>query len=108
MNGGEALKGKGQLTVATSVTREGDRVDIRFKDTGPGISESYLSRLFDPFFFQQGGRPGYVVGAVHHLRHQPEPPGPISGEQTGPKGTTFVPELPAYKEPQKISTCEAT
>ncbi len=34
--------------------------------------------------------------------------GRISGEQTGPKGTTFVLELPAYKEPQKISTGEAT
>ncbi len=34
--------------------------------------------------------------------------GPISVKQTGPKGTTFVLELPAYKEPQKISTREAT
>lgn len=108
MNGGEVMKGEGRLTVATSVAMEGERVDLRFKDTGPGIPETYLSRLFDPFFTTkevgQGVGLGLSISYGIIQKHQ----GRIYVEQTGPKGTTFVVELHAYKEPQKISTSEAT
>ncbi len=94
--------------MATSVTKEGDRVDIRFKDTGPGISKTYFSRLCDPFFTTKEVGPGVGLGLSISYGIIQKHRGPISVKQTGPKGTTFVLELPAYKEPQKISTREAT
>ncbi|MEW1698391.1 MULTISPECIES: ATP-binding protein [unclassified Streptomyces] len=43
--GGE---GEGTLTVRTA--REGDRLLVEFRDTGPGVPEEIRDRVFDPFF----------------------------------------------------------
>ncbi|MGW0949311.1 ATP-binding protein [Streptomyces sp. NPDC002623] len=40
--------GEGTLTVRTA--REGDRLLVEFRDTGPGIPPDIRSRIFDPFF----------------------------------------------------------
>ncbi|MFD6911101.1 ATP-binding protein [Streptomyces virginiae] len=40
--------GEGTLTVRTG--REGDRLLVEFRDTGPGIPADIRSRIFDPFF----------------------------------------------------------
>ncbi|MFJ3903769.1 ATP-binding protein [Streptomyces sp. NPDC090025] len=40
--------GEGTLTVRTA--REGDRLLVEFRDTGPGVPEEIRGRIFDPFF----------------------------------------------------------
>ncbi|MET4671330.1 ATP-binding protein [Streptomyces sp. PvR018] len=40
--------GEGTLTVRTA--REGDRMLVEFRDTGPGVPEEIRGRIFDPFF----------------------------------------------------------
>ncbi|MER8236971.1 ATP-binding protein [Streptomyces sp. NPDC094049] len=40
--------GDGTLTVRTA--REGDRLLVEFRDTGPGVAEEIRGRIFDPFF----------------------------------------------------------
>ncbi|MFJ3880139.1 ATP-binding protein [Streptomyces sp. NPDC090077] len=40
--------GEGTLTVRTA--REGDRLLVEFRDTGPGVPPEIRSRIFDPFF----------------------------------------------------------
>ncbi|MFI5475338.1 ATP-binding protein [Streptomyces cacaoi] len=40
--------GEGTLTVRTA--REGDRLMVEFRDTGPGIPPDVRGRIFDPFF----------------------------------------------------------
>ncbi|SEL53554.1 ATP-binding protein [Streptacidiphilus jiangxiensis] len=40
--------GTGTLTVRTA--RDGDRVLVEFRDTGPGVPAEIQSRVFDPFF----------------------------------------------------------
>ncbi|MER6955447.1 MULTISPECIES: ATP-binding protein [unclassified Streptomyces] len=44
----DSTGGEGTLTVRTS--REGDRLLVEFRDTGPGIPPDIRSRIFDPFF----------------------------------------------------------
>ncbi|UNK19221.1 ATP-binding protein [Paenibacillus sp. N3/727] len=47
-NGMEAMDDKGVLTIETHLV--GETVEMRVKDTGPGIPKDKLDRLFEPFF----------------------------------------------------------
>ena len=71
---------------------------IRFPDTGPGIPESYVSRLFDPFFTTKEVGKGVGLGLSISYGIIQKHMGRIYVEQTGPEGTTFVIELPVYRE----------
>ena len=44
----DAVEESAQRSISISATRRGDRVFIRFDDSGPGFSD--LNRAFDPFF----------------------------------------------------------
>ncbi|MFF3501438.1 ATP-binding protein [Streptomyces sp. NPDC003247] len=44
----DSAGGEGTLTVRTA--REGDRLLVEFRDTGPGVPADIRSRIFDPFF----------------------------------------------------------
>ena len=46
--GDNGVAGRGELTVATR--RTGERIEIEIDDTGPGISEDVMPRIFDPLF----------------------------------------------------------
>jgi signal transduction histidine kinase len=41
-------QGKGVMEISTN--RDGDFVQVRITDSGPGIPEEIQSRIFDPFF----------------------------------------------------------
>ncbi|MFD7136314.1 ATP-binding protein [Streptomyces sp. NPDC059894] len=44
----DSAGGEGTLTVRTA--REGDRLLVEFRDTGPGVPADIRGRIFDPFF----------------------------------------------------------
>jgi PAS domain S-box-containing protein len=98
MNSGEAMKAEGQFTVTTACEAGGGLVSIRFQDTGPGIPESHLSRLFDPFFTTKEVGQGVGLGLSISYGIIQKHLGKIYVDQTGPEGTTFVVELPVFKE----------
>jgi signal transduction histidine kinase len=98
MNGGESMAGEGRLTVSTEVAKGGDMVLIRFKDSGPGIPENLLSRLFDPFFTTKDVGKGVGLGLSISYGIIQKHLGRIYVERTGKEGTTFVIELPVYRE----------
>jgi len=102
MNSGEAMKGEGRLTVATAIAQRSDLLLIRFTDTGPGIPEGLLSRLFDPFFTTKEVGKGVGLGLSVSYGIIQKHLGRIYVERTGPKGSTFVVELPVYREMDKI------
>ena len=54
-----------RLTVAT--TRNGDRVEIRVTDTGPGIPESVRARLFQPFVTTKADGLGVGLSICHTI-----------------------------------------
>ena len=95
------MEGMGRLTVSTSLTPEGNRVRLAFKDTGPGVPENLVSRLFDPFFTTKGVGKGVGLGLSISYGIIEKHLGRIFVEKTGPEGTTFVIELPVYREPQE-------
>ncbi|HEY7650376.1 MAG TPA: response regulator [Methylomirabilota bacterium] len=50
LNGLEAIGARGHLTVGTLYTRETRTVTVAIEDTGPGMSDETLARVFDLFF----------------------------------------------------------
>lgn len=50
LNGLEALDGHGQLTIGTVYTAETGTITVAIDDTGCGMSDETLSRVFDLFF----------------------------------------------------------
>jgi PAS domain S-box-containing protein len=98
MNSGDAMEGMGRLTVTTALTENREEVEISFKDTGPGIPESFLSRIFDPFFTSKGVGRGVGLGLSISYGIIEKHLGRITVADTGPQGTTFVVKLPVHRE----------
>lgn len=60
LNGLDAMKGNGTLTIRTRQV-EGF-VEIDFEDTGDGIPEDIMGRIFDPFFTTKSSTEGMGMG----------------------------------------------
>jgi signal transduction histidine kinase len=92
INAQNAMPHGGQLKISSR--REGDKIEVRFADTGVGISPELLERIFDPFFTTRSDEGGTGLGlAVSYgiiERHQ----GQITVESTVGDGTTFIIRLP--------------
>ncbi|WP_181782157.1 ATP-binding protein [Pseudonocardia pini] len=59
-NAVQAMAGHGTLTVRTA--REGDRLLVEIRDTGPGIPAEIRSRIFEPFFTTKAVGEGTGLG----------------------------------------------
>lgn len=90
LNASEAMDSGGTLTITTR--RYKDTVQIEFTDTGHGIPDEMLDRLFDPFTTTKPSGSGlglfvsYGIIEGHH--------GSIRVTTTPGKGTTFTVSLP--------------
>jgi signal transduction histidine kinase len=94
----DALGAEGTITLSTACW-EGNGVEVRIADDGPGIPEDVQRRIFDPFFTTKGVGAGTGLGLdatrrIVHDRHD----GTIDFT-SGPGGTTFTVRLP--RAPQK-------
>jgi two-component system NtrC family sensor kinase len=93
VNAADAMPEGGLLTVSTYVSRD-DEVVIEVSDTGTGISEENLSKIFDPFFSTkevgQGTGLGLAVTYGIIKRHN----GSIEVKSKLGEGTTFIIHLP--------------
>jgi signal transduction histidine kinase len=86
-----AMPEGGRLTISTSA--EQGKAVVRFTDTGQGISEHQLAKIFEPFYptKEQGTGLGLAISARIMENHH----GRLTVESIPGKGTTFSLELPA-------------
>jgi signal transduction histidine kinase len=84
-----------QARLEISVTRRGDRLEVRFVDDGPGISSEHLGSVFDPFFTTKpvGSGSGHGLAFAHHVIVQ-QHGGELTANGTPGGGATFVAVLP--------------
>ena len=93
MNAVQAMTSGGTLTITTEVTAGGVRMTVQ--DTGPGIPDDYLDRIWDPFFTTKpvGKGTGLGLSITHRIVHRHG--GTIRVESHRGHGARFIVELPA-------------
>ncbi|MGA9398231.1 MAG: ATP-binding protein, partial [Anaerolineaceae bacterium] len=94
LNAAEAMDGNGKLSITSIYDRGNDAIELRFSDTGPGISEENIGKIFDPFFTTKDTGHGVGLGLAISYGIIKEHKGTISVESKHKKGTTFIIRLP--------------
>jgi len=97
-NAAEALPQGGAIYVKTHV--EGDSVVFKIRDTGIGINEQNLKRLFNPFFTTKA-KAGSGLGLASSRKIIQDCGGNIVVESSEGKGTTFTILLPLARGPSE-------
>ena len=108
-NAAQALTGRDASTITIETSGDGNSVEVRIADNGPGISPAVLPRIWDPFFTTKdvGDGTGLGLSIVHELveRHG----GSIECDTHVGDGTTFTVKLPRLMEvtePRKRSATQ--
>ena len=91
-----AIKGEGTVTI--SVKREGEKVVIKFSDTGEGIKKEDIRKVFEPFYTTKPVGQGTGLGMSITYRVIKNHNGEISVDSELGKGTTFTIKLPINYE----------
>jgi PAS domain S-box-containing protein len=87
------MNGKGVITISTQSDQEW--VEIRIKDTGPGIPEEIRSRVYEPFFTTKEVGKGSGQGlAIAYDVVERKHAGFLTFETNKGAGTTFIIRLP--------------
>jgi signal transduction histidine kinase len=89
-NAYEAMSEQGVLRIAASAN--GEQVEIRISDTGPGMDEETAKRVFEPFFTQKAK--GIGLGLAVSKRIVEAHGGSISGGGAPGGGAAFTLTLP--------------
>lgn len=79
-------------SVTVSVSRSGETVRTRIKDTGRGMIESERDKMFDPFFTTRKEGTGLGLAVSHQIVEQHD--GHFETESSPGKGTTITVILP--------------
>src|SRR5690606_35198667 len=81
---------------------EEDRLLLRVRDTGSGMDQDTMSRVFDPFFTTREDGTGLGLASVHTIVTS------LGGEVTvgslPGEGTTFTVSLPLAAAPEPAAT----
>jgi signal transduction histidine kinase len=93
-NAVQAMTGQGGILTITTGASEGF-VFIRFSDTGPGIAEGVLSKIFDPFVSTRDDGTGLGLTIVHRIVDDHD--GHIEVATDPAAGSAFTVWLPALQ-----------
>jgi len=106
VNAAQAMQGEGVLEIVSGVDRDGGRVFLSVRDTGCGIHEENLPKIFDPFFStkqNQGTGLGLSVSYGIIEKHG----GTIDVQSEVGKGTIFTLRFPVPEEEERPAAADA-
>jgi PAS domain S-box-containing protein len=96
VNAVDAMPNGGRLSIAS--VREGNRLLLRFTDTGTGMAEDVRQKIFDPFFSTKGAQgTGLGLSVSYSIIERHEGSISVASEVGG--GTVFTIDLPAVMTP---------
>lgn len=95
LNAADAMPRGGDLKIRSGLDESGKYVLISFSDTGSGINEEQLGKIFDPFFSTKEKGTGLGLSVSYGIveRHG----GTIDVESQVDRGSTFTVKLPIPK-----------
>lgn len=97
INASQAIQDKGSISISTY--ENGQNVYAKITDSGCGMSQEVLSKIFDPFFSTKKSTGLGLSVSYNIIKHHG---GDIKVESSPGKGTTFMVELPKpSKDEQK-------
>ncbi len=102
INAAEAMNGNGQFTLTSRLVSEDGAVEVQFTDTGHGIGEEDLDRIFSPFFTTKEVGHGTGLGLAISYGIVKEHKGSITVESQFGQGATFTIRLPVGGEQETI------
>jgi two-component system NtrC family sensor kinase len=97
LNAAEAMDGQGELTIVTRESQDGHHIEIGITDTGCGISEENMKRLFEPFYTTKEVGRGTGLGLAISYGIIQRNNGTIQVKSHVGEGTTFTIRLPIGK-----------
>ncbi len=92
LNAIHSISPPGKIGIATRAA--GDFVEIVISDTGCGISEEYIGKIFDPFYTTKDSTKGTGLGLAVSYGIIKKHGGDIEVKSTVGKGSTFIVRLP--------------
>jgi two-component system NtrC family sensor kinase len=95
VNALQAMPEGGELTVGTRLTKDSKFMEIAISDTGCGIPQENLSKLFDPFFSTKSTGEGTGLGLSVSLGIVQRHNGTIDVKSKVDEGSTFIIRFPA-------------
>ncbi len=90
----DALEHSSPKRIRVEANRQGERVAIRFEDSGPGFTD--LNRVFDPFYTTKPVGKGTGLGLSICYGIVKEHGGDVYAMNIEPSGARIVLELPVY------------
>ncbi|EAQ64756.1 sensory box sensor histidine kinase [Marinomonas sp. MED121] len=98
INAGHAIKEKGLIEVSSIEIKE--KIKIRIKDNGCGISDKQMEKLFDPFYTTKPLGKGTGLGLAISYGIIQDHEGTIDIESEVGIGSTFILTLPITQAPE--------
>ncbi len=96
INALDAMEGEGKLTVCSKL--ENDKIVVEITDTGCGIPEENLKKIFDPFYTTKDVGKGTGLGLSVSYGIINKFKGEISAKSKVGEGSTFIVKLPINTE----------
>ncbi|MBI5250360.1 MAG: PAS domain S-box protein [Desulfomonile tiedjei] len=104
VNAKQAISGRGEITVTTSIEDSANSVRISIADTGCGIPHQLIDKVFDPFFTTKPVGEGTGLGLSVSYGIIQDHNGRIEVESRQGKGTKFVITLPVEGDREQATT----
>jgi signal transduction histidine kinase len=92
-NGALAIEGKGKLTISGRTA--GDQVELAFEDTGIGMADNVLPKIFEPFFSTRPAGEGTGLGLTIAHKIVTGMGGTIKVKTAPRQGSVFTLTLPS-------------